>query len=230
MVCTQQVLAVSKKNNRSQLPSALPSSSFSPSHDNNSAKEVHPFPSLLKYNDAVSYRVFRKNHWVFKELLRVPSEPPVDWRGTRPRAPGLRLRGLSGLNRRNTAPPCRSQQPGPQDCCSVISTSPLLFSVQEQQEQKPGWGPRTGDGQVWIRVLCLGVWDEGRELGECFLLVSVVILPCGPKHSSDGFKSINQSRLFSLLPAWCHFLFSLISEMALYRTPQRLERTNPPSL
>lgn len=65
---------------------------------------------------------------------------------------------------------------------------------------------------------------------ETFLLDSVVILPRGPEHSSDDFRSINQSRLFSLLPACCHFLFSLISEMALYRTPWRLQLTNPPSL
>lgn len=47
---------------------------------------------------------------------------------------------------------------------------------------------------------CL-VWGYG--VGEEFiLLVSVVvILPCGPEHSSDGFKSINQSRLLPLLPA-----------------------------
>lgn len=65
---------------------------------------------------------------------------------------------------------------------------------------------------------------------EGLLLVPVVILPRGPEHSSDELRSINQSRLFSLLRACCHFLFSLISETALYRTPQRLALTNPPSL
>lgn len=72
-----------------------------------------------------------------------------------------------------------------------------------------------------------GDMGSGKRMEEFILLVSVVILPCGPEHSSDEFKSINQSRLLPLLPALCHFLFSLISEMALCRAPWRLELTNP---
>lgn len=115
----------------------------------------------------------------------------------------------------------------------MTSTSPLLIvslgaaiTITEA-----GLGPQDGAWlglDLWCFVWGGGGWREesGRVYSPCFCCHS----SHGPGHSSDEFESINQSRLFSLLPALCHFLFSLISEMALCRAPRGLELTNPPSL
>lgn len=103
----------------------------------------------------------------------------------------------------------------------MTSTSPLLILSFGAQE-----GAWLGL-DLWCFVWVYGVGEEsGRVYPPGFCCHS----SCGPGHSSDEFESINQSRLFSLLPALCHFLFSLISEMALCRAPRGLELTNPSSL